>query len=454
MNDNIMTATEKRATWGLGTVFALRMLGMFMVLPVLATYGLQLHGANAFLIGLAIGIYGFTQAIFQIPLGLISDKVGRKPLIILGLLVFLIGSIIAAMAESIWGIILGRALQGSGAIAAAIMALLSDLTREQNRTKAMALIGVSIGITFAVAMILGPIVVGAYGLPMLFWAIALLAFIAIFVTLYVVPRAPPPILNRECNIVKRGWRKTLFNSTLLKLNFGIFGLHTLLMSIFLALPQQLAALGFSTQQQGKIYLFTMLVAFIFIIPIIVYAEKRRRIKQVVILCVTALIIAELILWQCGAKAGFFIGGIQLFFLAFNVLEALLPSLISKESPAGYKGTSMGIYSTSQFVGVAVGGNLGGLIIGLFGIQAVFCAGVVLGLIWLIISFTMQEPPYITSMRITLDEKALGTIDLEQWFLRQPGVEAVLVIPAEKSAYIKIDNKVTNRTVLEAQLASN
>lgn len=226
MNDYKMTPGELRATWGLGTVFSLRMLGMFMVLPVLTTYGMALQGASEALIGLAIGIYGLAQAIFQIPFGLLSDRVGRKPLIVGGLLVFVLGSIIAALSHSIWGIILGRALQGSGAIAAAVMALLSDLTREQNRTKAMAFIGVSFGVTFAIAMVLGPVITHALGLHALFWMIAVLATIGIALTLWVVPDSKNHILNRESGMVKGCFSKVIAEPRLLKLNFGIMPAHS------------------------------------------------------------------------------------------------------------------------------------------------------------------------------------------------------------------------------------
>lgn len=214
MNDFTMTRGERRATWALGSVFSLRMLGMFMVLPVLTTYGMSLAGASEALIGLAIGIYGMTQALFQIPFGLLSDKVGRKPLIVGGLLMFALGSVIAALTHSIWGVILGRALQGSGAISAAVMALLSDLTREQNRTKAMAFIGVSFGITFAIAMVTGPLITHALGLSGLFWLIALLALGGIAVTLWLVPTPSGHLLNRESGMVKGGMRTVLTNPRL------------------------------------------------------------------------------------------------------------------------------------------------------------------------------------------------------------------------------------------------
>ncbi|MCW6624182.1 MFS transporter [Yersinia ruckeri] len=448
MNDNKMTPLELRATWGLGTVFSLRMLGMFMVLPVITTYGMALAGASEALIGIAIGIYGLAQAIFQIPFGLVSDRIGRKPLIVGGLLIFALGSVIAAISDSIWGIILGRALQGSGAIAAAVMALLSDLTREQNRTKAMAFIGVSFGITFAIAMVLGPIVTHAFGLSALFWAIAVLALLGIVITLAVVPSTDTHVLNRESSIVKGSVNKVLKNSRLLKLNFGIMCLHILLMSSFVVLPQAMAKAGLQPEQHWKVYLVTMLVSFMAVVPFIIYAEVKRQMKQVFIGCVFVLLIAELVLWASGEHLWGIIAGIQIFFIAFNVMEAILPSLISKESPAGYKGTAMGIYSTSQFIGVAIGGSLGGWLFGLEGEGMVFIAGALIALMWFTVSITMQEPPYVSSLRITLSELAVKDAALEDRIKAQPGVTEAIVVAAEHSAYVKVDTKQTNRNQLE------
>ncbi|MCK8537544.1 MFS transporter [Yersinia ruckeri] len=448
MNDNKMTPLELRATWGLGTVFSLRMLGMFMVLPVITTYGMALAGASEALIGIAIGIYGLAQAIFQIPFGLVSDRIGRKPLIVGGLLIFALGSVIAAISDSIWGIILGRALQGSGAIAAAVMALLSDLTREQNRTKAMAFIGVSFGITFAIAMVLGPIVTHAFGLSALFWAIAVLALLGIVITLAVVPSTDTHVLNRESSIVKGSVNKVLKNSRLLKLNFGIMCLHILLMSSFVVLPQAMAKAGLQPEQHWKVYLVTMLVSFMAVVPFIIYAEVKRQMKQVFIGCVFVLLIVELVLWASGEHLWGIIAGIQIFFIAFNVMEAILPSLISKESPAGYKGTAMGIYSTSQFIGVAIGGSLGGWLFGLEGADMVFIAGALIALMWFTVSITMQEPPYVSSLRITLSELAVKDAALEDRIKAQPGVTEAIVVAAERSAYVKVDTKQTNRNQLE------
>ncbi|MDR7344300.1 MFS family permease [Pantoea alhagi] len=453
MNDNKMTPVELRATWGLGTVFSLRMLGMFMVLPVLTTYGMALQGASEALIGLAIGIYGLAQAIFQIPFGLLSDRIGRKPLIVGGLLVFVLGSVIAASTTSIWGVILGRALQGSGAIAAAVMALLSDLTREQNRTKAMAFIGISFGVTFAIAMVLGPIITHALGLHALFWMIAILASCGIIITLLVVPAAPHHVLNRESGMVKSSIREVLMQPRLLKLNIGILCLHVLLMSSFVALPGQFEQAGFPAEQHWKIYLVTMLVAFVAVVPFIIYAEVKRRMKRVFICCVALILIAEVVLWGAGNHFWTLVIGVQLFFLAFNLMEAILPSLISKESPAGYKGTAMGIYSTSQFLGVAIGGSMGGWVFDQFDAQTVFLLGAIVATLWLLLSCTMQEPPYVSSLRIVLSENALNDPRLEQKLKAQRGVSSVFIVPEERSAYIKIDSKVTSRVELEALLAS-
>ncbi|WP_241645392.1 MFS transporter [Rosenbergiella metrosideri] len=453
MNDNKMTPLELRATWGLGTVFSLRMLGMFMVLPVLTTYGMALQGATEGLIGLAIGIYGLAQAIFQIPFGLLSDRVGRKPLIVGGLLVFVLGSIVAATTTSIWGIILGRALQGSGAIAAAVMALLSDLTREQNRTKAMAFIGVSFGVTFAIAMVIGPIVTHLLGLHALFWMIAVLASLGIIITLLVVPSTSEHVLNRESGMVKGSFSKVLANPKLLKLNAGILFLHILLMSSFVALPGEFEQAGFPASEHWKVYLVTMLIAFVGVVPFIIIAEVKRKMKLVFVSCVALLLIAELVLWQAGAHFWTLVVGVQLFFFAFNLMEAILPSLISKESPAGYKGTAMGIYSTSQFLGVAIGGSVGGWVFQHVDAQAVFLLGAGIAIVWLLVSLTMQEPPYVSSLRVVID-RTDNAQSLEQRLREAPGVSNVLIIPEERAAYIKIDSKTTNRQEIEALIAAN
>lgn len=448
MNDFQMTPEERKATWGLGAVFSLRMLGMFMVLPVLTTYGMSLAGASETLIGIAIGIYGLSQAIFQVPFGLLSDRIGRKPLIVGGLLVFVLGSVIAAMTQSIWGIILGRALQGSGAISAAVLALLSDLTREQNRTKAMAFIGVSFGITFAIAMVTGPIITHAIGLSGLFWMIALLAVLAIIITLWLIPTAHNHRLNRDSNIVRGGLSKVLTNHKLLKLNFGIMCVHILLMSSFVAFPPLMEQAGLIRNEQWKVYLFTMLIAFVCVIPFIIHAEKQRKMKQVFQTCIILMIVAEIILWYSDLNLFGIILGIQIFFISFNVMEALLPSLISKEAPAGYKGTAMGVYSTSQFLGVAIGGSLGGYLYSQDGAPSVFTGCALLAFIWFFVSLTMKEPPYVSNLRIVLPPDITSFDALNQALQQHNGITDVVIIADELTAYVKIDSKITHRANIE------
>lgn len=449
MNDIKMTCMELRATWGLGSVFAFRMLGMFMVLPVLNSYGMAVQGASESLIGLAIGIYGLTQAIFQIPFGLASDRFGRKPLIVGGLLVFALGSVIAGLTDHIWGVILGRALQGAGAIAAAVMALLSDLIREQHRTKAIAFIGVSFGVTFVIAMVIGPLVTHAIGLSGLFGVITVLALAGVVLTLWVVPTAKEHTLNRESGMVRGNVVDVLANPHLLKINMGIFCLHAMLMLSFIALPPMLGRAGFFPNAQWKVYVSTMLVSFSAVVPAIIYAEAKRRMKRVHLSCVTILLCSELVLLSADGHLWAIFFGIQLFFLAFNLLEALLPSLISKESPAGYKGTAMGVYYTSQFLGVAFGGTLGGLLLQLQGDWMVFLAATAIALVWWGVSATQREPPYVSSLRITLPLlRTPSDRQLSEILQAQPGVTEVLVVSEEHSAYVKVDTKKTNRAALE------
>lgn len=283
--------------------------------------------------------------------------------------------------------------------------------------------------------------------------IAGLATLGILLTLWVVPDSKNHVLNRESGMVKGCFSKVLMEPKLLKLNFGIMCLHILLMSTFVALPGQLESAGFPASEHWKIYLVTMVVSFIAVVPFIIYAEVKRRMKRVFVLCIALLLIAEIVLWGSGNYFWELVAGVQIFFLAFNLMEALLPSLISKEAPAGYKGTAMGIYSTSQFLGVAIGGSLGGWIDGLFDSQTVFLAGALLATAWLLVSMTMQEPPYVSSLRVQIPDDVNADDALRERLLATEGVKEVLVVAQEHSAYIKIDSKVTNRFEVEQAMAA-
>ena len=370
-----MSSGETRAASGLALVFAFRMLGMFMVLPVLATYGMDLAGATPALIGLAIGAYGLTQAIFQIPFGVISDRIGRRPVIYLGLIVFALGSVLAANSDSIWGVIAGRILQGAGAISAAVMALLSDLTREQHRTKAMAMIGMTIGLSFAVAMVVGPLLTRAFGLSGLFLATGAMALCGIVIVMFMVPRSTGTLQHRESGVAKQALLPTLRHPDLLRLDLGIFVLHAMLMSSFIALPLALVEkAGLPKEQHWWVYLTALLISFFAMIPFIIYGEKKRKMKRVLLGAVVTLMLTELFFWKFGDSLRTLVIGTVVFFTAFNLLEASLPSLISKVSPAGGKGTAMGVYSTSQFLGSALGGILGGWLFQHGGLSVVFLGG--------------------------------------------------------------------------------
>ncbi|MGY1450265.1 MFS transporter [Pseudomonas chlororaphis] len=444
-----MSGAETRAASGLALVFAFRMLGMFMVLPVLATYGMDLAGATPALIGLAIGAYGLTQAIFQIPFGIISDRIGRRPVIYLGLIVFALGSVLAANADSIWGVIAGRILQGAGAISAAVMALLSDLTREQHRTKAMAMIGMTIGLSFAVAMVAGPLLTRAFGLPGLFFATGGMALLGIFIVAFMVPHSTGPLQHRESGVARQALLPTLKHPDLLRLDLGIFVLHAMLMSSFVALPLALVEkAGLPKEQHWWVYLTALLISFFAMIPFIIYGEKKRKMKRVLLGAVSTLLLSELFFWEFGDSLQALVIGTVVFFTAFNLLEASLPSLISKVSPAGGKGTAMGVYSTSQFLGSALGGILGGWLFQHGGLSVVFlgCAG--LAALWLAFAVTMREPPYVTSLRLPLSPEAIREAGLVERLKAVVGVTDAVMVAEEAAIYIKLDTELLDRATLE------
>ncbi|PYY79216.1 MFS transporter [Pseudomonas sp. TKO26] len=444
-----MSGSETRAASGLALVFAFRMLGMFMVLPVLATYGMDLAGATPALIGLAIGAYGLTQAVFQIPFGIISDRIGRRPVIYLGLIVFALGSVLAANADSIWGVIAGRILQGAGAISAAVMALLSDLTREQHRTKAMAMIGMTIGVSFAVAMVVGPLLTRSFGLSGLFLATAGMALVGILIIAFMVPRATGPLQHRESGVARQALIPTLKHPDLLRLDLGIFVLHAMLMSSFVALPLALVEkAGLPKDQHWWVYLTALLISFFAMIPFIIYGEKKRKMKRVLLGAVSTLLLTELFFWEFGDSLRALVIGTVVFFTAFNLLEASLPSLISKVSPAGGKGTAMGVYSTSQFLGSALGGILGGWLFQHGGLSVVFLGGAGLAALWLAFAVTMREPPYVTSLRLPLSPEAIREAGLVERLKAVVGVTDAVVVAEEAAIYIKLDTELLDRTTLE------
>lgn len=387
-----MTALEVRASVSLASIFGLRMLGLFLILPVFAVHATSLPGGdNATLVGLAMGMYGLTQAIGQIPFGIASDRYGRKRIIVIGLLLFIAGSLLAAIDTHVVWVIIGRAVQGAGAVSAAVTALIADSTRDEHRTKAMALVGASIGLTYAASLVLAPVLYAAVGMSGMFVLVAALAAAAIAVVLFVVPPAPPRSPERA------SFAQVLRDGELMRMNFGVFALHAIQMSMFVVLPNVLVgAGGLTIDQHWKIYLPVVLASFVLMLPPIFLGEKRGRMKQVFVTAIGLLLIVEIGLRaavvQTELSFGLLVMLLLAFFVAFNILEASQPSLVSRLAPTGARGAALGVYNTMMAVGLFAGGAGGGLLAQHFGGQAVFTAGCLLTVAWLIIAASMKNLP--------------------------------------------------------------
>lgn len=384
-----MSRDEKRAGAALAAIFALRMLGLFLILPVFAIHAQSIPGGDDLtLVGVALGAYGLTQAMFQIPFGMASDAFGRKRVIVFGLLLFAGGSALAALATDIWWTIAGRVLQGAGAISAAVTALAADLTREQHRTKVMALIGSSIGLVFALSLVAAPALYAAIGMGGIFWMTAVFAIAAIGLVTHVVPPAPPLPAGP-----KPPFRDVLLDTQLLRLNFGIFTLHATQMAMFVVVPGLLVRYGgLPLAEHWKIYLPAVLASFVLMVPAIILAEKRDKVQPVFVFAIGLLLATLLVMWLGGTSFAVVAGGLLSFFVAFNILEAMLPSLISRIAPPRAKGAALGVYNTTQALGLFTGGALGGWLVKNFDASAVFIGGAAMAGIWLAAAATMPPVP--------------------------------------------------------------
>lgn len=435
-----MKQEELRATGSLAAVFAMRLLGLFMIYPVFTTYAQHLSGATPTLIGLALGAYGLTQGLLQIPFGFLSDRIGRKPMISLGLVFFGIGSVIAALSTSIGGVLLGRVLQGTGAVGSVILALVADLTSEEVRTKAMAIVGITIGLSFAAAIVIGPLLASVIGVSGIFWLTAGLAMIGIAITWGLVPN--PVNVARHCDTeaVPALFARVLSNSELLRLDFAIFALHAILTMSFLAVPALLMrSLHLSVRTDWIVYLPVLFVSVAFMVPAIIIAEKGGRMKEVFVAAIALLAASLVALALAGGVGIVVVVALIAFFTAFNIMEAMLPSLVTKVAPAGAKGTATGVYSTAQFLGIFVGGAGGGLAFAAGGVRGVLIAAVVVALIWLAVAATMRRPGKYSSYLVhvtNLDRQRIGA--LESKLRAAPGVVDAIVAPNEDVAYLKID----------------
>ncbi len=434
-----MLKTEKQAALSLAFVYAFRMLGLFMILPVFSLYAEGYEGATPLLIGLAIGIYGLTQGLFQLPFGFLSDRIGRKRMIILGLVFFCAGSVLAADAESINQIIVGRALQGMGAIAAVVMALAADLTREEVRIRIMAMIGMSIGLAFMISMVIGPLLAARVGISGIFWLTAVLAFVSIFIVLWVTPEPAQQRFHRDAQLSVRDISKVLFNRELLKLDLGVFVLHMVLAATFVLFPLVLRdQLQVPVEQHWKTYLPVFILSVFLMVPMIIVAEKKNKMKVMFLAGILLVILAELGLYASSAY-GLAFAMLVLFFAGFNFLEASLPSLVAKVSPADMKGTAMGLFSMAQFMGAFCGGVLGGYMLGYTYAELAYLQLALVLAVWWLVALFMKKPRPVSSKIISLDgmdDSAMRHFWQEAEKL--PGVQEINVYLEDKVAYIKIN----------------
>jgi MFS family permease len=450
-----MTSLEVRSSLSLASIYGLRMLGMFLILPIFAIYAEGLPGSpSAFQVGLALGAYGLTQALFQLPFGMLSDRYGRKNIIYIGLLLFALGSFVSGYSEDINIIILGRAIQGAGAISAAITALVADLTRDEHRTKAMAMIGATIGITFALSLMGAPILNRLIGVPGIFMLTGLLSLIAILVVRFVVPT---PITLSTLKTSKKShpsFKSILKNTQLSRLNFGIFALHAAQMAMFIVVPIALATSGgLDVNQHWKVYLPVLLSSFVFMVPIIIVGEKFNQSKRVFIGSIFLMLIAQVMFGLLIHVFWGLVASLFVYFVAFNILEASLPSLISKIAPPSAKGTAIGVYNTCQSLGVFFGGLLGGFLADFGGSFSVFSFCAILMTLWVSFALSMKAPPVVKTFMFLIKNKSLLKSPkklalIEMKLKKMKGVEDVMILFEEGKVMLKVNK---HETIHEASI---
>lgn len=438
-----MTRTELLAILPVCLLYMVRMLGLFMVIPVLPLLASGMEGATPLLIGFALGIYGLSQAGLQIPLGLLSDRIGRKPVILGGLLVFVLGGVVAATSETIWGVVLGRFLQGMGAIASTLMAMVGDLTRVENRTTAMMMIGLTIGASFFISLIVGPWLGSAHGLEAIFWVNSVLGVVGILVLWWLVPEVGSRALP-DSRLLSEKLGSLIKHPHLLRLNTGIFVLHYLLMSGFMAFPLYMQATGqIADNAHYQVYLVVLTSSALLMGPLMWVADRRHLTRWVLSVMVLLFILSFLLLAvSTGLKM--VVIALFLFFMAFNLLEVNLPAQVSRLSPAGTRGTAMGIYSTSQFAGAFVGGSVGGWILQYWDMSALMYVNAGICVCWLVLFLTMRTPRDLAGKTVFLHQHdQRSAIELIDALLSIAGVEDVVVLSEKRKdnariVYLKVD----------------
>jgi len=453
-----MTSLERRAVFSLVTILSLRMLGLFMVLPVFALYASRLPGSTATTVGIALGIYGLSQAICQIPFGTLSDRFGRKPLIAVGLSIFIIGSLMAGFANSITLLIIGRTLQGAGAVGSTILAALADLTREEQRTKTMAIAGIAIGMSFSMAMFIGPVLTQWLPIHGLFFCAALLGLITLMILFLYAPTPQRIEWHRGTEPEWHSFFQLLMTPALAKLNAGIFILHAVFTASFIVIPiRLLQSFGFDAHHQWVIYLPTLLIAFILSLIFIGIAERKHQLKPYFLVGIGCLLGANILFYFGTLHFNCMLIAIGLFFTGFSLLEAFLPSLISRTAPKERKGSALGLYSCAQFLGIFVGGALGGWIYGQYHFTGVYIFCFMLSLFWFILACFMQPPRYFITQCWQIASSYQS--HWQTWLADLqsiPGMIEITFVAEENMAYLKMESKTKQHPDLirlKAQLQS-
>ena len=445
-----MTALEKRTLAGLSLIFAIRMFGLFIVLPVISLYARTLPGADPLWLGLALGGYGLSQAIFQVPFGMLSDRFGRKPVIVAGLLIFAAGSIMAATAHSVFGLFVGRLIQGTGAVASVVIALMADLTREEYRTRAMAGIGVSIGLSFAVGMVVGPIVGAAYGVSSLFWLTATLALLGIGIILFVVPSPTGAVHKNEMELSFSQLQYVLKNPALLRIDISVFSLHLFLTAVFVSFPVLLKQY-IAPSAMWKVYLPVILGGMFLMVPAMIVAEKRKKLKTAFLIAV-ALIVVSFAIFLGGYRSEVgLIAGLTVFFIGFNLLEPLMPSIMTRFVRTRTRGTSSGVFNMSQFLGAFLGGVLGG---GLATVSntALFAALLAISAVWFLISLGLTDPNLLETFERPVGEGLHDPQPLVRQMGEMSGVVDCRYRDADRILWVKYLRDRTTPEDLERKLS--
>lgn len=437
-----MKNKEAPMTMAISFVMASRLLGMFMILPVFSAFLTKIPAATPWLLGVAVGIYGLTQACLQIPFGLASDGFGRKKVIIFGLFLFMLGSLLAAYSHTIYGIIVGRAIQGAGAVGSALLALLADHTRDENRSKAMAFMGMSIGASFSIAMILGPWISAHFGLKGVFNACALLALIGIVIITFLVPSQGQFTPDQTVSPNIHGFKNVFKNAQLLHLDISIFFQHAIFTAFFIAIPIVLTHhFQLTGTHQSIFYLIIMAIAFILMMPLVMFAEIKRQLKPFFLIAITIIATIQICLIFFSQQHIITLALLLIcFFIAFNFLEATLPSWISKVAPLNVKGCAMGVYSTSQFLGIFVGGILGGFALHHGHTQGIFLLTSFFAMVWLLCLLKLKQPPYLSTLLIPLTNSEWQMKNPIQLLNKLDGVGDCTTVSNGQLLYVKYDKK--------------